>query len=393
MSYLQSKITIKEFLNNITKKSKQKHLKTILNTFDIFCNQKYDKSSQQVLDDLFEEISKTHSNDKIYVLFSHFKEWLLVDHPEIVYYLGRGKKQKRTIKARHANTARLYLITVRSIFEEIGNLEINSRLFNKRVKIPKAEEEDPEPFTPEQMRLFLDRCSNHSKLKYMVLKDTGCRIGELVQLRKRDLDLEKYPVEIKIQARYTKTKKARIAFITRETTPMVKRLLGKKQDDELVFGSNEDVDVAKAAEKTLFAYYRNQMVKDYPEFGEIYQSNNRHKKTIHSIRSFTATQCANAVDETWGHGYVGHKKYLGQYIRNQEKHAEMFLRSENHLMVYEHVEVIDSDERVEKLELENQGIRKAMNELSKIHESLASLKEDKIKQELEIEILKNQLQK
>ena len=139
---------------------------------------------------------------------------------------------------------------------------------------------------------------------------------------------------------------------------MVKRLLAKKQDDELVFGTNEDVDVAKAAEKTLFAYYRNQLAVDYPEFGEIYQSNGRHKKTVHSIRSFTATQCANAVDETWGHGYVGHKKYLGQYIRNQEKLAEMFLRSENHLMVYEHVEVVDSDERVNEMQKDVEKLQK-----------------------------------
>jgi len=271
MSYLESKITIEEFLNNITKKSKKDHFKTILNTFNIFCNQKYQKSSQEVLDDLFEDISKLHSNDKIYVLFSHFKEWLLVDHPEIVYYLGRGKNQRRTIKARHSNTVRLYLITIRSIFEEIGNLEINSRLFNKRVKVPKAEEEDPEPFTPEQMRLFLDRSSNQSKLKYMFLKDTGCRLGEMVQLRKRDFDLEKNPVEIKIQARYTKTKKARIVYLTRETAPMIKRIMNKKHVDDLVFGSNEDVDIAKAAEKTLFAYYRNEIAKDYPKFGEIYE--------------------------------------------------------------------------------------------------------------------------
>lgn len=98
MSYLQSKITIEEFLNNITKNSKRDHFKTILNTFNSFCNQKYSKSSQEILDDLFDDISKTHSNDKIYVLFSHFKEWLLVDHPEIVYYLGRGKIKEEQSK-------------------------------------------------------------------------------------------------------------------------------------------------------------------------------------------------------------------------------------------------------------------------------------------------------
>ena len=200
MSYLQSRITIEEYFDSITNRAKKNHVGSILNTFNIFCNQKYNKSSQEILDDLSDDIQKTHSNDKIYVLFNQFKDWLLVDHPEIEYSFGKNQSMKKTIKARHPNTVRLYLIKMRSIFEEIGNIEINSRLFNKRVKVPKAEEEDPEPFTKEQMRLFLDRCSNHSKLKYMVLKDTGCRIGELVQLRKRDIDVTKSPIEIKVQA-------------------------------------------------------------------------------------------------------------------------------------------------------------------------------------------------
>ncbi len=363
MSYLQSKITIEEFLNNITVNSKREHFKTILNAFNIFCNQKFNRTNQQVLDDLFDEINRTHSSEKVYVLFNHFKEWLLVDHPEIEYFLGRGKNQRRTIKARHPNSVRLYLIIIRTIFEEIGNIEINSRLFNKRVKIPKAEEEEPEPFTPEQMRFFLDICSNESKLKYMFLKDTGCRVGEMVQIRKNDVDLNKYPIEIKVQARYTKTKKARIVYVTRETSPMFKRLLSKKQDNELIFGSNENVDISTAAEKTLFAYYRNKLAGYYPEFGEIYQSNGRHKKTIHSIRSFTATQCAEAIDESWGHGYVGHKKYLGQYIRNQDKQSEKFLRSENHLMIYEHVEIVDSDETVQNMQNDMEKLKKMVQRL------------------------------
>jgi len=303
----------------------------------------------------------------------------LIDHPEIVYSFGKNQSLKKSIKARHPNTVHLYLIKIRSIFEEIGNIEINSRLFNKRVKVQKAEEEDPEPFTKEQMRLLLDRCSNHGKLKYMVLKDTGCRIGELVQIRKKDIDISKFTMELKIQASYTKTKKARIAFVTRETAPMLKRLLNKKQDNELIFGTSEDEYVATGTEKTLFAYYRKELAKDYPEFGEIYQSNGRHKKTIHSLRSFTATQCAEAIDETWGHGYIGHKKYLGQYIRNQEKMAEMFQRSENYLMIYETIEVIDQNERVKKLEEEQQKSRLDMIALTNIMSELAEIKANNAK--------------
>ena len=190
MSYIEDKITIKEYLDNIQDKGKKNHIKAILNQFDIFCKQKYNKSNQQIMDDLFEEVQKTLRKDKVYMIFNQFKDWMLIDHPELEYFLGRKKNQKRTIKKRHANTVKTYIKTIRAIFEEIGNIEINSRILAKRVKIPKAEEEEPEPFTKEQMRLLLDRCSNQAKLKYMVLKDTGCRIGELVQIRKRDSQQE-----------------------------------------------------------------------------------------------------------------------------------------------------------------------------------------------------------
>ena len=74
MSYLESKITIKQYLDSITNRSKKSHVQSVLNQFDIFCNQKYNKSSQQVLYDIHDEVNKTRSNDKVYVLFNHFKE-------------------------------------------------------------------------------------------------------------------------------------------------------------------------------------------------------------------------------------------------------------------------------------------------------------------------------
>ena len=37
MSYIEDKITIKEYLDNIQDKGKKNHIKAILNQFDIFC--------------------------------------------------------------------------------------------------------------------------------------------------------------------------------------------------------------------------------------------------------------------------------------------------------------------------------------------------------------------
>ena len=384
MSYIEDKITIKEYLDNIQDKGKKNHIKAILNQFDIFCKQKYNKSNQEIMDDLFEEVQKTLRKDKVYMVFNQFKDWMLVDHPELEYFLGRKKNQKRTIKKRHANTVKTYIKTIRAIFEEIGNIEINSRILAKRVKIPKAEEEEPEPFTKQQMRILLDRCSNQAKLKYMVLKDTGCRIGELVQIRKCDVDLSQKRIAVRVHAKYTKMKKAKTAFITKETEPMFRILLKHKKDEELLFGTSEDKYSAKGSEKAHFRYYRNELAKDYPEFGERYQSNNRHKKTVHSIRSYTATQCTRAIDESWGHGYTGHKKYLDQYIRDKDDYLEKFIRSENHLMIYETMEVVDSDERVAKLEAR-------LNELENNEQETNQKKKHLSELDIEITTLEQQL--
>ncbi|MDH3490283.1 MAG: tyrosine-type recombinase/integrase [Nitrosopumilus sp.] len=87
----------------------------------------------------------------------------------------------------------------------------------KRVKLPKMISEDPEPFRPEEVRILLDNASPKKGFLYMVLKDSGMRIGETLQIRKKDVDCTKNPVEIKIPAWATKTKKGRTAYITRET--------------------------------------------------------------------------------------------------------------------------------------------------------------------------------
>lgn len=120
--------------------------------------------------------------------------------------------------------------------------------------------------------------------------------------------------------------------------------------DDLVFGTNENVRISVNTQVSDFDYLRKKVGSTYPKFLEKYDSNGRFKITLHSLRSFTATQCAEAVDESFAHGIIGHKKYLSQYIRNQDKLAEKYLRAESSLMVYETIEVVDQDERVKKLE-------------------------------------------
>jgi hypothetical protein len=76
MSYLESRITVEQYLNNIQDRAKKNHIGSILNQFNLFCKQNYNKTHQEIMDDLKEEIDRTKSNDKLYVLFNNYKNWL-----------------------------------------------------------------------------------------------------------------------------------------------------------------------------------------------------------------------------------------------------------------------------------------------------------------------------
>jgi hypothetical protein len=177
-------------------------------------------------------------------------------------------------------------------------------------------------------------------------------------------------VEIHIRPETTKTTQARTAFISSETSHMLKNKLKQLSDDNLVFATNSDPIKAVRNETLMFKYYRKKT-----GMTEKYSHNGRHKKNIHSLRAFACTQVAEVHGEEFAHGYIGHTKHLPMYIRRKDKLPQMFKRCEPKLTLYDTIEVIDSDERVTKLEekqVKNQQDMKLLlqivNQINKIEE-------------------------
>lgn len=384
MSYIDEMITIEEFLSRCQNNSTKKLYATALSQFDYFCKDRFKKTGEQVLEDVAKDIKNNHNSNKLITVLNRFVQWCIKDHPEITFYHGRDNVIRRTIEAKNPNSIKKYIGKIRIVLEDVWNVEINPSKIKRCVKIPDAEEEQTEPFTKEQMRVFLDSLSSDKKTPFMVLKDTGMRIRELCQIRKRDIDISGKRIKISIQARYTKKKKARICYLTKETSRNFLTVYKNKKDNELLFTKNENPDAAKGGYQTIFTYYRSKVAETHPEFNERYQSNGMHKKTIHSIRSYTATQCTKAADESWGHAYIGHRKYLEQYIRDQDQFLDKFIRSESNLMVYETIEVVEQDSRVEKLEQEQAESKKKMIELLEVVNKLNNIKNDNLEKEQEI---------
>ena len=394
MTYIDDKRTIEEFLNNCQSKSTRSTYEMALKQFDHFCNYKYETTGKTILNELSTPDKNGKTDTKIIIAFNAFVQWCLVDHPEITYYRGKNNCIKDTIHAKHSNTIKLYVSSLRVILDDVYETTITSSKIRRNVKIPKAGRDKPVAFTPKEMRLFLDALSSEKKLQFMVLKDTGMRIQEFCKLRKNEVNITGERIEITILANDAKTSQERICYITKETEPSFLRLYKSKKDDELMFGTNEDPEYSKGAYEGAFASIRKKLAKTHPEFGEKYPSNGRHKKTIHSIRKFASTQCAIAIDKSWGHAYIGHDEYLAQYIVDPEdQFLKNFIRSENHLMVYERIEVVNSDERVGKLEQQQQETSKHMKMLEDVLSQMSDIRVDNVIKEKEIETLQLQLKK
>ena len=394
MTYIDDKRTIDEFLNNCQSKSTRSTYEMALKQFDHFCNDKYETTGKTILNELSTPDENGKTDTKIIIAFNAFVQWCLVDHPEITYYRGKNNCIKNTIHAKHPNTIKLYVSSLRVILDDVYETTITSSKIRRNVKIPKAGRDKPVAFTPKEMRLFLDALSSEKKLQFMVLKDTAMRIQEFCKLRKNEVDITGERIEITILANDTKTSQERICYITKETEPSFLRLYKSKKDDELMFGTNEDPEYSKGAYEGAFADIRKKLANTHPEFGEKYPSNGRHKKTIHSIRKFASTQCAIAIDKSWGHAYIGHDEYLAQYIVDPEdQFLKNFIRSENHLMVYERIEVVNSDERVGKLEQQQQETSKHMKMLEDVLSQMSDIRVDNVIKEKEIETLQLQLKK
>lgn len=215
------------------------------------------------------------------------------------------------------------------------------------------------------------------------------RVGEAIQLVKSDIDVTKNPIEINIRPETTKTKLPRTVYVSSETSHILKNRLNQINNNDSVFATNSDPIKAVRNETLMFRYYRKKAGLD-----DMYSHNGRHKKNIHSFRAFACTQIADVHGDEFAHGYIGHAKYLAMYIRREkEKLAQMFKACESKLMLYEKIEVVDSDQRVKDLELQAEKNQITWFKLEQVLGQISELKIKYAQKEEEIQQLQKSLGK
>jgi hypothetical protein len=189
-------------------------------------------------------------------------------------------------------------------------------------------------------------------------------------------------MEIHIRPETTKTKQGRTAFISSETSHMLKNKLKSLSDETLVFATNPDPIKSVRNETLMFKYYRKKT-----GMTEKYSHNGRHKKNIHSLRAFACTQVAEVHGEEFAHGYIGHTKHLPMYIRRKDKLPQMFKQCEPKLTLYDTIEVVASDDRVGNLEKELEKTNQGMTTLSSLYKELFEIQKNSMEKDHQIKEL------
>jgi len=259
-------------------------------------------------------------------------------------------------------TVMAYVSKAKKYMRLVHSIRVSKEDMNDYVTMPVDVEadEEKEPLTKQDITRIVN-CANRQRRKafYMFLKDTGARIGEGLQVRKKYFDFTVEPVKVFFPKSIVKGKKRRrYVFLTHETTNFVKPVLDNLKDDDLVFCSNENIVQATAAERDAFNYMRDKI-----GMTEKYSHNRRFKKSIHSFRAFCYTQSKLATgDADYAHGYIGHDRYLITYERMEEKEkVELFNRCVPRLSIFEDTVTISDDD----LRKDIDDLKKQLKEVSK----------------------------
>jgi len=170
------------------------------------------------------------------------------------------------------------------------------------------------------------------------------RIGEMVQLRKKHMIiLDNGRIMVKIPASIAKFKRARTTFIAIEGSEILIPHLKKLNDDDLIFGTNENPRYSKLNCITILRRTLDTIGLD------MRYDSDRYKINTHSFRAYGITKVSRH-DPNFAKIIAGQKGYLiREYDRlTDEEKLNKYLEVENDLLIYKRMQTSDKVKKLEK---------------------------------------------
>jgi len=322
-----------------------------MKNFEQFVSATYEKTT----DDVIEELLLTKKNDRE----NKFEEILYDMLQKWINWNEKTDKKPQTIRVAFSNL-RKYLF--------YRGIKTNEQDIREYLRFPKIPKEERYPLSTKEYRAIVDGFSRTPLFQAacLALGSSGMRIGELMRIKKRHLDLSKKRIKVTIPAD-AKTRAGRITYFSKETLEKLQKRLEKIGPDDYVFCHQSPESGSTTLRKGLTR------LVDKLGFDERYQTNNIRKITSHSFRAYFFTKAARKHGENYAHRMIGHGGYLLQYDRmTEDEKLNMYLDLEPDLMV---IDQMKNELEIKKLREENESIIELREEVKKLREQQS--KQDK----------------
>ncbi|KXA95693.1 hypothetical protein AKJ65_01005 [candidate division MSBL1 archaeon SCGC-AAA259E19] len=208
--------------------------------------------------------------------------------------------------------------------------------FRRRKMKPSRPITDDKAGSREEWRKIINNTVNPAgKALFLVLLSTGARIGEMLQVKTDDLDLDSEPARIHLRAEYTKKGISdRYVFLTNEAKEHLLNYLEWRRGRKKRNGEPYDTE-------RIFPFTRpnaTKILKNAQEKAGVEEKDNktgRRRIHIHSTRKFFRSNCG--LEDALTHSIMGHREYLDRsYLRvNPDRAGKEFAKNMENLQVLE----------------------------------------------------------
>jgi integrase len=309
-------------------------------------------------------------------------------------YLKQAGLHKSTIAGRIA-TAKTFL--------EYNDIPISNTIFKLKVRPPKRQKPDKQALSKADVRNIILACKDTRLQTYvLLLASTGMRATEALSIRFKDIDWENRSVMLR--AAYTKTKRQRFVFLSRECIKHLKLWKEYRERERTIVNKNEKGKYIKSyvtrkfePNDLFFGTGRHDDVHDpnhlyhslVPEFRAVTDSNgfadryenlgNRHKISFHSFRSYVKSTISDLGHGDYAEYYIGHEGST-YYSKTEADKLNIYKKIEPYLTYLDYsgldAKGADVETKLEQKDKELQDVRSQLAELSKKLYEAGILKKD-----------------
>ncbi len=286
-------------------KSTQRGYGDAFTNFERFCQAEFQTSMDSVIADL--KIVEEES------LFDTLQSW--------INYNVEGKRSRNTIRT---------WFSAINVYLHYRGIKIDNRDVKENLTFPAHIQHELYGLTVDDIKKILDVARIDKKVMLLCQLSSGMRSGELLQIRKSDLDLSTRRIMVKIRPSIAKGNKARTTFFSKEAGNMLRNIIRNKDDDDIIFGNDkkEVRNVRQYNEQILIGYCKK------VGLAKKYENSVRFTISSHSFRAFFITKVSRH-DENVAKKLAGQTGYLLQYDRmNDEEKLDEYIKFENDLTIY-----------------------------------------------------------